>query len=245
MLANGIPEERRETFVSRLKQWQKMGFPEKVNVGRGVKVGYGASQLFQLVLHMRLLAFGLTPERAQRVVRSAWQRLSASIIETTLRRQSGNQEYCYLFLRYDALTDLKEPGSTHEHIYVDPTMDWMIADAFEGRDDLEGDDAVIFEAFQTGLRETMVNAIVLEIDSIVLRVWLAMTKLQIPASELSNDFRAWAEELLEREKAEKNAPPFIPTYHDSLAEVEFCAGCFASELLGMTHNHGGDDGSSS
>lgn len=242
MLANGIPEERRATFVSRLKQWQKMGFPERVNVGRGVKVGYGASQLYQLALHMRLLALGLTPERAQRVIRAAWPRLVGSILETTLRRANGGQEYLYLLIQYDALTDLKDPGSSHEHIYVYPTYDWMIADAFAGVDDLEGDDLATFEAFQIGLRNAMVNALVLEIDSIVMRVWAAMTKLDLPASELSADFREWAEESLEKEKADEARPLPPMTYHDSLAGVQFCAGCFASELMGRKHEHGGDDG---
>lgn len=238
MLANGIPEARRGTFVARLKQWQKMGFPDGVKgVGRGVKVEYGAVQVYQLALHMRLLSLGLTPERSQKLVGAGWQRLADAIVMTALRKAQGDQDYCYLIIRWDALTELREPGADHDHIHVSATMDWMIADAFQGVDDLSEEAQATFEQFQLLLRNDLVNAIVLEIDSIVVRIWGAMVKLGISPTALE-DMRNWMVEMSERERQVANEPIPEFSFHDSLAGVEVCPSCFAAEMLSLPrHSH--------
>ena len=244
MLANAIPDERKATFVSRLKQWQKMGFPEGVNVGRGVRVSYDATQLFQLALHMRLLVIGLTPERAQLIVTAAWKEFRSSVVDVTIRKAKGDEDYCYLLIQYDALTELKEGRTGHSHIYVRSIMDWMIVDAFQGLDELPEEDKASFEFFQMTVRDVLVNAIVLEIDSIIMRIWIAMTKLGISAQAISSEISTWAADpsAPPTSNNRSEAPDLIQRI-DNLSGVEMCPGCFAADLLGLgMHEHGGSDG---
>lgn len=240
MLANNIPEERRGTFVSRLKQWQKMGFPTGVKgVGRGVKVSYGADQLYQLALHMRLLVLGLTPERAQRMICSAWDRLADAIVVTALRRANEEGDYLYLLFQYDALTELKDPAADHDHVFVFVAHDHWIVDTLGGVENLPKETRELrygesFEQLQLVVRNMMVNTVVLEIDSIVSRIWMAMTKLGIPADTLQDDMQAWLKGMLGREKEnEKSDKPIKFNLIDNLKDVELSTKAFAEEALGL------------
>lgn len=56
-----VHADRRDTFVSRLQQLQKMGLPGNANVGRGAKVRYMNWQLAEMALMLDLLDCGLTP----------------------------------------------------------------------------------------------------------------------------------------------------------------------------------------
>jgi len=56
-----VDESKRDTFVGRLQQLQKVGIPGGANSGRGAKVRYVNWQLADLVLALDLLDVGLTP----------------------------------------------------------------------------------------------------------------------------------------------------------------------------------------
>lgn len=56
-----VHPDRRDTFVSRLQQLQKLGLPGAANVGRGAKVRYVNWQLADLAVMLDLIACGLTP----------------------------------------------------------------------------------------------------------------------------------------------------------------------------------------
>lgn len=53
--------DRRDTFVSRLQQFQKLGLPGNANVGRGAKVRYVNWQLADLAVLLELIDCGITP----------------------------------------------------------------------------------------------------------------------------------------------------------------------------------------
>ena len=62
--AHNIRDDRRSAFANRLKNYQKAGFPEGINTGRGRAASYGVGHLLQLAVALELNQLGLTPERA-------------------------------------------------------------------------------------------------------------------------------------------------------------------------------------
>ena len=63
------------TLRARIKQLQRMGFPEGVNSGRGIKVTYSGEQVFQLATAFELISSGLSAEQAKKVVMGFWHKL--------------------------------------------------------------------------------------------------------------------------------------------------------------------------
>lgn len=205
--ANNIASERREAFQSRLKQWQKMGFPEGVNVGRGLRAKYGAKQLFQLAFCIRLMALGLTPERSQEVIVKGWPKFRQAMIASTERMIGGERPLVYLMISLDALTPLQEPSADHMHIHATPTTAEIIADGLVGDpEDYEPEDREGFINFQLIFRNAMVNTLVLEVDSILLRIWYAMEFKGISVEALSADFEKWLIKVAEEERNDSTKP---------------------------------------
>lgn len=233
--ANGLHPEKRDTFIARLKQWQKAGFPAGVNVGKGARAKYGATQVFQLALLMRMLAMGLPPERAQEIILIGWDRFKTAIVGVTATKASGEDGTLYLLIQYDALTDLKEPKADHAHVFIRPTPHWMVADALNSLHDEEEPDPDETEE-QSNLRklvysllwDNLVNVIILEIDSIVMRVWLAMTKLGIEPEKLGGEVSQWskADAIDDDSSVETSIQR-----HDNLADVAMNVRDFASRIL--------------
>jgi hypothetical protein len=58
-----IADEKRVTFQTRLKFFQRLGFPEGVNTGKGKAAGYQAHHVLNLALALELLQLGLSGER--------------------------------------------------------------------------------------------------------------------------------------------------------------------------------------
>ena len=238
--ANSLSPARRERFISRLKQWQKMGFPEGVNVGKGARADYGAKQLFQLAFHLRMLALGLTPERAQSILKIAWNRIQDAITSVTILTAQGKGGGHYLLIGMAALTELKDgPDDGHMHIYVRPTEKWMIADSLEPDDkELTPDEIPEVDAMRLMVLDAMVNALIIEVDSIVWRIWVAMKKLNLSPSLLTDDTQEWVKQFAKRQKVGKKEHHELPEVIDNLSNVEGCIACFAGELLGLNgHDH--------
>lgn len=63
-----MPQLRRETVESRIKQWQRGGFPAAVRVGRGVKCAYTDEMLWQMIFVAELCNFGMPFAEAKRLV---------------------------------------------------------------------------------------------------------------------------------------------------------------------------------
>lgn len=70
-----IHPDKHETFKSRIKTLQRMGFPPGTNVGRGPKVSYSAEHLFMLVTVFELQQIGLAAERAIETVTRSWRQI--------------------------------------------------------------------------------------------------------------------------------------------------------------------------
>lgn len=68
--AQNIREDRRSAFANRLKNYQKAGFPEGINTGRGRAATYGLGHLLQMGLALELNQLGLNPERTAAVIKS-------------------------------------------------------------------------------------------------------------------------------------------------------------------------------
>ena len=203
----GVHDERRGAFQSRLKQWQKtpLNFPQGVNVGRGVKASYGADQLFQLVYMVELLRVGLTPDRAIEIVTAAWDTIRTGLLETVHCIAGESDHLHYITLQIDSLTSLSEPGADHMHIYAQLLTDKMIGmAAILGQGEtLPEDERHSFRAFRNATFNKIASNIILETDSLVIRVWAAMEHLGIDPAILRSDFLEWR--TAEAEKA--SAPP--------------------------------------
>jgi len=76
----GVTPNGRQRFRARLKQFQRMGFPPGINVGRHAKASYSADNLFQMAVALELLQAGLSPERATKSVLSFWPELKRALL---------------------------------------------------------------------------------------------------------------------------------------------------------------------
>ena len=66
-------------LVARFKYMQRMGFPEGVNPGRGVRAVYDLEATLKVLLAFELLETGATPTRVVRMVRTGWAALRPAL----------------------------------------------------------------------------------------------------------------------------------------------------------------------
>jgi hypothetical protein len=187
-----IHPEKRKAFYSRLKQWQKLGFPEGVNVGKGTRAEYGATQLFQLAYMIELQRIGLSPERGIEAVQAAWPVLVSGLIETTVCMAGGADHLHYCALQVDALTGFSEPGVDHAHVYASLFIDkhlGVVSFMGEG-ENLAEEERVRYLRMRNTLLNQIAGSIVIETDSLLLRLWSAMVEAKIDPLVLSEDFRS-------------------------------------------------------
>jgi hypothetical protein len=59
-------------LIARFKYMQRLGFPEGVNSGRGVRSVYGIEETLKVLLAFELLETGATPTRVIRMIRTGW-----------------------------------------------------------------------------------------------------------------------------------------------------------------------------
>jgi hypothetical protein len=65
-----IAEDKQTALRGRLQHFQRLGFPEGINTGKGRPAHYGAGEVLLISLAFELLEMGLTPERAVHVLQS-------------------------------------------------------------------------------------------------------------------------------------------------------------------------------
>lgn len=206
---------RRSAFESRLKQWRKMNFPDLPRVGKGMLATYGAQQLFQLIVLVELLRFGLTPERAIRVIVARWPEMRQAITETVICLARSEDHRHYLQIGFDALADLVEPERDVTPVDVALVTDRQIAaaygglgalpaeGAFEPRHDgranmrLEGEPAdITWRALQAEVRNSLAHTLLIEIDSLVMRAFWTMEETAgVSPSIFVDEFAEWMAEL--------------------------------------------------
>ena len=253
--ANGITIENMQAFHSRMKQWQKMGFPDGVNVGRGVRAEYGATQIYQLAIMLKLMRVGLTPERAQHVVKAAWITFKDSIIEATICIANGAPHLHYCFIQTDALSDLKSDKKGNMPVFVDLFTSDMLENAFftlesetEEADDF--DDWTEEEiSFHNYLKFTVKNrlavSISIEMDSLLLLIWTAMETIEKPSHIFSSELAEWEKDRRERRANNQTEfkKHFDPTYSNS-SIIERAEGMDIAKIAYQSFRGPADDSNS-
>lgn len=66
-----VHEDKRIALVGRIKHFQRLGWPEGTNVGKGSRVKYNTRQTLSLVAAFELVQCGLPPERAIYLLKSS------------------------------------------------------------------------------------------------------------------------------------------------------------------------------
>lgn len=211
-----IAPSRADAFEARLKQWQKMGFPEGINVGRGVRASYGATQVYQLLFMLKLLHVGLTPERAQRVVLAGWTSIKDAIAETVVDIANRETRLHYSLIQLDALSELKEPPADHMHVFVDTFTSEEVQDAFMSNEEYrswleqaghKADDTELrqqeYISFLT--KNRLATCICIEIDSLLILLWAAFGAMRVSPDVFSDEISEWVVERHRRGRAEQQA----------------------------------------
>lgn len=120
-----VDDTRRETFISRIQQLQKLGLPADVNLGRGTKVRYLNWQLADLAIHLELLNCGITPGLLKDYFRPFGRNYigiysmggSGWLIQKSLADAEAD---LFHLLRFNALTYLTKPKSSDEEDRAHP-----------------------------------------------------------------------------------------------------------------------------
>ena len=219
---SGIRVDKSETFRSRLKQWQKMGFPDGTKVGKGVKAEYGASQVLQLILLVKLLRIGLTPERAQYVIKNGWKIFKAGFVEALNCMRAGETHLHYFFVQLDALSDLTSPtGSGHMHIFINVLSDDEMLMAWDDADP-EWAEEHIQEHSQLArlVKDRLYSSITIEIDSLFFFLWAALEAIDKGPEIFSEEFLAWDREAQAQEAVFQSSQKHFDndTFNQSIAQ---------------------------
>lgn len=82
----GVFPEKRPRFQARLKQFQRLKFPEGANAGKTARADYRAEQVFKLAMALELLQVGITPERAINYAQSWWPKIRKGLIHARIRQ---------------------------------------------------------------------------------------------------------------------------------------------------------------
>lgn len=231
-LVAGVKSDRAQTFQSRMKQWQKSGFPEGTRVGKGVKAEYGATQILQLVMLVKLLRVGLTPDRAQTLVLTAWPRIKAGFCETIMCMANHESHLHYFLIQLDALSDLTtEGGADHMHTYVDVFTDSEMHLAWS-EDDPEMDkkqrNQKAYSAYL--LRNRMADSISIEIDSLLVWIFIGLKTIEVSPSVFEDEFAEWivdmringfGEQHDQNYFDEKPTPSALPEQASGIDRAEF------------------------
>lgn len=111
-----VHDDRRDTFVSRIQQLQKLGLPANANVGRGSKVRYLNWQIADLSLLLELLNCGITPGMLKEYFRP-FDRNYLGVYSIggqgwhVQKSLEDGKPQLYLLLRFHALGYLTRPKS--------------------------------------------------------------------------------------------------------------------------------------
>lgn len=74
-----VHSNRAGTFRARIKQLQRLGFPEGVNVGRGTRMNYSLEHIMKLAIAFELLGMSLPASSVVCIVEFDWPRLAAGV----------------------------------------------------------------------------------------------------------------------------------------------------------------------
>ena len=175
----GVAVEKLGRLTSRMKQWQKMGFPVGTRgVGKGAKAEYGATQIFQLLLMMKFLKLGVTPDRAAEIVVVGWDQFRHGLFRTLLSHGDRDGHRHFFFVQIDALTELTTVGAERMAVIVNC---------------VESEIAAWYQAFV--VQNRMGGSFVIEVDSLIYWVWFCLQKMGISPSIFADEFESWFDEV--------------------------------------------------
>lgn len=101
-----IHPDRVATLRARIKQLQKLQFPPGVNVGRGTKMAYNGTHLFQLISAFELINVGLPAATATGMVVTNWRVFEAGYGRAIKNLAGVRSDDVFLRLLHLALEDL-------------------------------------------------------------------------------------------------------------------------------------------
>lgn len=76
---HGIQADRLPAFMGRLKHFQRLGWPEGANTGRGRQADYTEEMFLDLLVATEINSLGIPPEKAIEIVKSNRPSLHASL----------------------------------------------------------------------------------------------------------------------------------------------------------------------
>jgi hypothetical protein len=82
-------EAQKTTFRARLKHFKKLGVPFYVSPGKGAKVQYDRTHVFQWAMCLELSEFGLDPTLTTRIMRNWWSELLKDLQLHDLSAEAG------------------------------------------------------------------------------------------------------------------------------------------------------------
>ncbi|MHA6768097.1 hypothetical protein [Sphingobium ummariense] len=100
--------ERMSAFSSRLKHYQKRGFPSGINTGRGKAATYRIEHIVKLALATECNQMGLTPERAALVCTNNIDQIRAAIRLAALSFRASDILPMFIYFDPSALDDLRD-----------------------------------------------------------------------------------------------------------------------------------------
>lgn len=196
-MSAGVATEKIGSLTSRMKQWQKMGFPQGTRgVGKGAKAEYGAAQVFQLLLMMRFLKLGVTPDRAKRIIETGWDAFRHGVIHALISQANGDGERHYFVIQLDALSELTTPGADHEHSFIEVVTNLELKSAWEeGGQDEPAETRERAEYASFVVKNRLSGAIVIEVDSLIYWLWACLKPMGISPSIFAEEFKKWHSDL--------------------------------------------------
>ncbi|KHS43407.1 hypothetical protein NJ75_03716 [Novosphingobium subterraneum] len=128
----GVFPDKRPRFQARLKQLQRLKFPDGVNAGKTARTDYRAEQIFKLALVLELLQAGITPERAISFVKTWWLKIRRGIVQ--VRNEPRPISIVFWPKDFGGLTDA---GDDEKLAWTSNGCALMTLDAADERDLLE------------------------------------------------------------------------------------------------------------
>lgn len=194
----GVAPETLGRLTSRLKQWQKMDFPEGTRgVGKGSKAEYGAAQVFQLMLMMKLLKLGLTPDRAKEIISTGWDQFRHGILEALVSHGIGDGQRHYFVVQLDALSELTTPGAKHIHAVVDTVSEARIRAAWDpvGEERPEDEDWQLSFFYNFVIRNRFTGSFVIEVDTLLYWVAMCLREMGVAPTVFAAELNEWYDQV--------------------------------------------------
>ncbi len=168
-----IDPERSATFRARLKQLQRLNFPQGVNVGRGARFGYELEHCLKIILALEILGQGIPAKLATDLIEDGWERFQVAF-------QMVPWEY------YD------DPGSPQ--IYCLVNMD-LIGDSYKSERSIEIYDSNFIKSKLLDEDSELHCTIFMNVSSTIRKFKNILPTIRIKSHSLAGEIRCWKTSL--------------------------------------------------